>query len=252
MSEKTQTYTILHVEHPGDDDEYKAFNNIEAANKGWKDLMNRAVEAAAAQRGDFVIRQYSIELPEGTNAKTINAKDAVESGDAVQDRWTKVRPPTNFARLIRTSGPNVVTQKIIDKAQKIIDDKADEFPAWAKEDIALIEESLSLLLDAVNSDSADIADIKAKLFNRYYVLRGQGGTFGFDLVTTGCALSCQFLDSINNVQRSDMASLGVILDGMKLILRQPELRDDAAVCGALSKGFTDVISKALNTRKNRD
>ena len=249
MSEKTQTYTILHIDHPGDDDDYKAFNNIAAANKGWKDLMSKAINAAAAQRGDFVIRQYSVELPEGTNPDTIDAKSVIENGTAVQDRWTKIRPPTNFAKLIKTTGPGVVTQKIIDKAQKVIDDKAEEFPAWAKEDINLIEESLCLLLDAVDNDSADIPDIKARLFNQYYVLRGQGGTFGFDLVTTGCALSCQFLDSINKVRRSDMASLGVILDGMKLVLRQPELREDAAVCAALSKGFADVITKALNARK---
>jgi len=249
MSDKKQTYTILHADHPGDKNDYKVFNNTAAANKGWKDLMNKAVDMAAQQGMDFLLRQYSIEVEEGTDPDSLDAKNLIKDGSAIEDRWTRIRAPSDFSKLIKKTGPGVVTKKIIEEAQEIINEKAEEFPQWAREDMRTIEAKLHRLQASIKDNKDDVADIKAELFNHYYVLRGQGGTFNFDLVTTGCALSCQLLDSIPKLRLSDIQSLHVILDGIKLILRQPELRENAPVCAALSQGFSDVVTKALNPKK---
>lgn len=249
MSDETQTYTILHADHPGGEDDFKVFNNEPAANKGWNDLMNNALEASVEHGRAFTLRQYTVELAAGINPNTIDAKGLVDDESATQTKWSRIRPPANFSKLIKTSGPGVVTKAIIDQAQKVIDDKAVEFPNWAREEIIQIENTLQELLIALNQGSENTQQIVDELYFDCYVLRGQGGTFGFDMVTTGCAMACTLLRGVKSVRASDIESLGVILDGIKLILRQPELKDDEAVCNALTQGFSEVVTKALNNKK---
>lgn len=76
------------------------------------------------------------------------------------------------------------------RAQAMIASMRDDYLTWAQEDLT----ALFAALDALDGNTGDPAATKAEVFRVAHDMKGQGGSFGFALITIVGNGLCRFLE----------------------------------------------------------
>ena len=110
---------------------------------------------------------------------------------------------------------DVTEADLIARGHAVLVRAADDGLDWAEDDIA----ALQALLDAPNA---------AAIWRRAYDLRGNGGTFGWPLVTDVATLVCRYVD--RQGEHADARTLQA-LTGALLVVFTEGLKGDAGEAG---------------------
>jgi len=129
-----------------------------------------------------------------------------------------------------------VDENILAKAEKIIVDMKDDYLTWAEDDITRLQKAAAELKEVGAADPASVSsEVVAKTFHNIYEIshdmRGQGGSFGYPLMTAVCDRMCNFLEKVmDSPKLTQMPVLSVCIDTMSLIISQ-RLDGDGGVMG---------------------
>jgi len=161
---------------------------------------------------------------DGQNRPLRNSADKSGDDSAAPAKARTMHPPRHLSDRVPKSGgptPESAILAALNSAEELI----EGYQGWAVDDL---EDLWRAFQDAADK-KAGPADIR-QMFDIAHEIRGQGGTFGFPLITAISDSLCKYLD-----QRKEMAAragevVRVHILAMKAVFRQ-ELKGDQGALG---------------------
>jgi len=148
--------------------------------------------------------------------------------------------PDRLKSKVKTGGPWAVTGAVLDKAQKSIDDLSDQFAEQLAVDIA----DMVAVHGQLVGDDCDPSECLKQMFHIAHNLKGNGGTFGFDLVTDINYLLCRFIERLDlplPPQSTEVIYLHI--NALKAVQAQNLTGGGGEVGKSLLNGLEQVIEK---------
>ncbi|MEX6723061.1 Hpt domain-containing protein [Parapedomonas caeni] len=127
----------------------------------------------------------------------------------------------------------------LEAAQKIFEEMAEDYPDWVSNQIAQLYELHRRCVDTPEQRRGLFEQITAMAHD----LKGQGGTFGYPLVTTFATSLNRFSTLRNDIRDSHVEIIKAHIDAMRAVIRDRIKGDGGAIGAALTRGLEQVISK---------
>jgi hypothetical protein len=110
---------------------------------------------------------------------------------------------------------------------------------WATEDMVKLQAALGELI-AVEGDQKEQI---AKVFQISHDMKGQGGSFGYDLITTIGNGLCRYLEDREEVGPAEIEAIKIHVGSMYLVLTQGIKGEGGDAGVQLLNGLEPVIAK---------
>lgn len=115
---------------------------------------------------------------------------------------------------MREGGPGAVDLEKLERAENVIAAMADSYLEWVQEDLVKIEAAYNVLKDATGDGNAEAE----KIFQVAHDIKGQGGSFGYDLMTVIANELCRLFERQDNYGAAEAQAIKVHVDAMKLVI----------------------------------
>lgn len=149
-----------------------------------------------------------------------------------------INPPNRLSSKVGVGGPGAVTPETLEKAEKVIVDMTGNYLEWVERDLADLDEAYAAL-----KAQPGVRDNLDRIFRLSHDIKGQGGSFGFMLMTAIGNELCRFIESCEEVGPGQLDVVRLHIDAMKVVIGD-RLRDDGGDRGeALLVGLQQVIDK---------
>ena len=155
----------------------------------------------------------------------------------------KIFTPKNPVKLkAKLGGPYAVDFNTLERAEEAIAAMTPQYLDWVKKDLANIEAFYKELRSSDNKSKETLNHI----FLVAHDMKGQGGTFGFDLITTIGDQLCRIIDKIELIRDEELETIEVHIDAMKLVIKDKMVGDGGTDGAKMLKGLGKVSRKILN------
>jgi hypothetical protein len=137
-------------------------------------------------------------------------------------------------------GPDGVDAAMLEKAEALIANLQGDFVVWVQEDL----KKLQAHFDAANAQpEAERAQAMKEVFGVLHDMKGQGGSFGYPLVTTIANTLCRFMESITSYGPQEMQAILLHVNTLRLIVAERLSGDGGTKGEKLVKGLELVLQK---------
>lgn len=137
-----------------------------------------------------------------------------------------INPPHTLKKAKIGNGPGVLDPNILKRAEQAMSNLSTEYPEWAGEDLISIED----VLEKLRADDTDVeADLK-NIFRLAIDMKGQGGSFGYILITAVADSLMKFVENRTEVNEFDLEVMTAHTAAMRAILTE-EIQDDGGPVG---------------------
>ncbi|HEY9163651.1 MAG TPA: Hpt domain-containing protein [Magnetovibrio sp.] len=151
-----------------------------------------------------------------------------------------IQPPQTLQSKVEKGGPGAVDLDAIAKAEAVIANLADDYLDWVREDFVRLEKAYDVLKSGVGDEKENLD----ALFQIAHDMKGQGGSFGYDLMTAIGDHLCRLIESFNKVGPRELGMIRVHIDAMRVVITK-ELKGDGGNEGRqLMMGLSLVVEKA--------
>ncbi len=150
-----------------------------------------------------------------------------------------INAPHTIKVKVNEGGPGAVSLETLQKAEAVIADMADDYMDWVSEDLTALQAAYDAL-------AADLSLGKAGLDKIYTIahdMKGQGGSFGYDLITVIGNELCRFVEPLEKLTPSHMAVIELHLSTMRLVVAQKITGNGGEQGNALLDGLEKVVAK---------
>jgi len=150
-----------------------------------------------------------------------------------------INPPQTLQNKVEKGGPGAVDLEALAKAEEVIANLADDYLDWVREDLERLETAYEQLKNA----DGDAADALENVFQIAHDMKGQGGSFGYDLMTAIGDQLCRLVEKMETAGPRELKMIRVHIDAMRVIITK-ELKGDGGNEGRqLLMGLTLVGGK---------
>ena len=150
-----------------------------------------------------------------------------------------ITPPHTLKDKVGTGGPGAVDLSTLERAEKVIADLADTYLEWVEEDLVKLHKALDLLAAATGGGKAELEGI----YQISHDMKGQGGSFGYQLITIVGNQLCRFIEPLKNAGPKEVAVIKLHVDTMSLIISNRMEGDGGEAGEALLTGLNKVAAK---------
>lgn len=158
----------------------------------------------------------------------------------MSDRAQFIRPPNSLAKAKTGTGKGVIDHEAIALAEAAIEQVGESFQEWASADLTAMEAAL----ESLKSDPAQNDVQIREIYRRALDLKGQGGSFGYMLITEIGQLLKIFTEGLQTVGPRDVEIILAHIGAMKTVLDQGIRGDGGDVGRAIVAGLTKLVEKA--------
>jgi hypothetical protein len=138
-------------------------------------------------------------------------------------------------------GPDGVTPELIERAEQVIVSMKDDYVKWAAEDIAKMEAEFQRIAKMPPDQRTE--PVKRDLFGISHDIKGQGGSFNYQLMTEIGNQLCRFIERSERFDAAEMDAIKVHMNSMKLVILQ-KMEGDGGKAGAqMVAGLAAVVAK---------
>ncbi len=155
------------------------------------------------------------------------------------DEMEIINPPNTLRSKVREGGPGAVDLETLERAESVIAGMADSYLEWVQEDLVKIDAAYAVLADASGDGNAEAE----KIFQIAHDIKGQGGSFGFDLMTVIANELCRLIERLDTYGPAEAKAIKVHIDAMKLVIQNRMKGDGGANGQALVEGIRRVGDK---------
>jgi len=150
-----------------------------------------------------------------------------------------INPPQTLQNKVEKGGPGAVDLEALAKAEEVIANLADDYLDWVREDLERLETAYEQLKNA----DGDAADALENVFQIAHDMKGQGGSFGYDLMTAIGDQLCRLVEKMDTAGPRELKMIRVHIDAMRVTITK-ELKGDGGNEGRqLLMGLTLVGDK---------
>lgn len=150
-----------------------------------------------------------------------------------------IRVPSSLDRKVSKGGPGAVNKQSLAQAEQVIEDLADDYVDWAKEDLAKLEHAFNGLKDG----SLSTEDGLKEVFEVAHDMKGQGGSFDFPLMTAVGDSLCRLTDTLEKVGSRELEGIQLHITTMKLIIASNMKGDGGREGNMLLNGLDLMVEK---------
>lgn len=150
-----------------------------------------------------------------------------------------IRPPSQLKNKVTIGGVGAVDEAALERAEQVIQDLSVSYLDWAREDLA----KLMAAVDELNPDG-DSAEPLLVVFQISHDIKGQGGSFGYDLMTIIGDMLCRYIETLEGeVSLQAIEVIGLHINALQAVIRQKLKGTAGAVGEQLLSGLELVVKK---------
>ncbi|MCG8508451.1 MAG: Hpt domain-containing protein [Rhodospirillales bacterium] len=159
---------------------------------------------------------------------------------AEDDEAEIIRAPDTLKAKVGPVGPSAEDLRAIKKAEAVIANLAEKYVEIADLDLA----NLLKATEAFKTDPANRRQHLKKIFLIAHDMKGQGGSFGYPLVTAVCNQLCRFIETIENEPNpTESEIIPLYVNAVTVVLRGKIKDADSQQARALLEGLGLVYDK---------
>jgi len=152
-----------------------------------------------------------------------------------------INPPNAVKAKVKVGGPGAVDASVLEKAEQAIAAMGDQYLDWVQDDIARMDAAFKELAAA----GGDRKEELEKVFQVSHDMKGQGGSFGFDLVTAIGNQLCRMIEKIDTVGDAEVDAVRVHIDAIKLVIAQQIKGNGGKAGDQILIGLEKVVQKIV-------
>lgn len=153
-----------------------------------------------------------------------------------------IRPDRRLGDKVGKTGGPTPEQAVL-RALNATEHLSEAYQGWAVDDLQALWRAFQG--SATAGDDAD-ADVK-KMFDIAHEVRGQGGSFGFPLITGIGDSLCKFLEPLESLTDRDLEVIKIHILAMKAVFHQ-NLKGDSGMAGEVGRELPQLLA-ALKRRR---
>ncbi|MCH8685484.1 Hpt domain-containing protein [Pedomonas mirosovicensis] len=135
--------------------------------------------------------------------------------------------------------PSYIDEKALEAAQRIFEEMSEDYPDWVNGQISSLYE--------LHRRCVDSPEQRRGLFEQItrlaHDLKGQGGTFGYPLVTAFSTSLNRFSAIRQDINDNHVEIIKAHIDAMRAVIRDRIKGDGGEIGAALQRGLEQVIAK---------
>ena len=150
-----------------------------------------------------------------------------------------ITPPDTLKKKVKASGPGAVDLGTLERAEAVIADMTDTYVEWAAKDVAKIHQALENL----KAEKKDRKGALARIFQLSHDMKGQGGSFGYTLMTILGGTLCNFVENLEDAGPAEVEVIQLHINAMDLVIAKQMKGDGGKEGVQLLKGLGLVAAK---------
>lgn len=135
----------------------------------------------------------------------------------MSDELEIINPPNLLKSKVKAGGPGAVDAETLNRAEAAIANMTDQYLDWVVNDLDRIASAFNALKDAADDDKAEILE---SIFQVSHDIKGQGGSFGYDLMTAVGNHLCRLIEHAEPGNPKLIEAIEVHIDTLKLVIAQ--------------------------------
>ncbi len=154
-----------------------------------------------------------------------------------------INPPNTLKSKVKMGGPGAIDLEMIEKAEKVLAGLSDNYLEWVQEDLKKISDAFAEL-----KGGGDQKKTLDTIFRISHDMKGQGGSFGYNLMTSIGNELCRMIEKLPSpLTPAHIEAIGVHVDSMKLVISQ-KMKGDAGQTGAAVLAGLQKVSDKLTMK----
>lgn len=149
-----------------------------------------------------------------------------------------ITPPNTLKGKV-TVGSSGVDLEMLEKAEQIIASLQGNYLEWVVEDL----NKLQAHYDRAVADQAGRMQAVADIFHVAHDIKGQGGSFGYHLMTTIGNQLCRFTETLTDCGPAELEVIKLHIDAMRLIISERMEGTGGTVGERMVAGLQAVVAK---------
>lgn len=151
-----------------------------------------------------------------------------------------IKAPNSLSKAKVGSGPAKLDTDLLERAEKAVQKMEVSYKEWVKDDLDEIEATLTELVAADGKDM----DVVRKLYRVVFDTKGQGGSFGYNLLTQVAGSLADFLNDKKELDRFGLEVTAAHVSAMRAVINEG-VRDDGGETGIeLVESLHTLVAKA--------
>jgi chemotaxis protein histidine kinase CheA len=151
-----------------------------------------------------------------------------------------ITPPNTLKNKVSFS-PNGVDLEMLEKAEQIIASLQGNYLEWVQEDLNKLQAHYDRAMGAADADGRQQA--LADIFHVAHDVKGQGGSFGYHLMTAIGNQLCRFVEKLEGAGAPELEVVKLHIDAMRLVIAERMEGTGGTVGEKIVAGLQAVISK---------
>jgi chemotaxis protein histidine kinase CheA len=151
-----------------------------------------------------------------------------------------IKPSRELKDKVGPIQPSAEDLRAIKRAEAVIASLKDKYLDVVDEDLANLQDAaIQFKEDAANRDQH-----LRRIFLIAHDMKGQGGSFGYPLITTISNQLCRFIERVeDNLEEADVEVVSLHVDALQVVIRDKMTKADSDQAKAMLKGLELVIEK---------
>ncbi len=158
------------------------------------------------------------------------------------DSTQAVKQPVPLSEKVTKDGDGCVDAAALERANAVMSELSGDYLEWVQDDIDRIYTSLNELK---NNTEAPLDSLN-KIFKVAHEMKGQGGCFGYGLITRLGNDLCRFIEGVKNLNSRDIKIIELYIDAMKVIISSRMSGDENQEGLSVVEGLGSVVAKLTN------
>ena len=125
------------------------------------------------------------------------------------------------------------------KAEAAISNMADDYPSWAVDDV----DRLDALVKSTEPGAGNGKERMQEAFKLAHDMRGQGGSFGYPLMTRIARSLCRFVESLDNVDPGALEICAAHVNSMRAVLQNRVKGTGGPIGAQIADGLETAVKK---------
>ncbi len=151
-----------------------------------------------------------------------------------------IKPPNTLMKVKTGSGRVKPDAEALKRAEAAVKKIGNDFPQWAQGDLDEMDKALA----AARKDPDRQEDYIMQIFRRSMEVKGQGGSFGYDLISqVGDSLK-KFTESRKDASPRDVEIIAAHVNAMRVVMVEDIKGDGGSVGRAIVDGLHKLTAKS--------
>ena len=152
-----------------------------------------------------------------------------------------INPPNTLKSKVTVGGPGAVDPAALERAEAVIAGMADNYMKWVQDDLVKI----GAAYDRLVSGRHDRKQVLSEVFQVAHDMKGQGGSFGYSLMTSVGNELCRIIEKMGTSGKTDLENevIRIHIDAMKLIIAAKMQGDGGKAGEAMLQGIRKMCDK---------